>query len=149
MVTEIMNFLRTRQLVLATLACLLVGCSSAPPPATPMTFANFNAQANNDKQISLEGYLRLPVSALVSDTMLIDLYETPDGKGKPVPVSMNIGSGANSVEKPPKDYTEKDLKVHANDGSLVEPQQKVRVSGKLVYSPSASILYRPIDIQKL
>lgn len=134
-------------LVLASL--LWAGCSSPPPPATPQTFSNFNTQANHQKQISLEGYLRLPVTAMVSDTMLLDLFENSDGKGKPVPVSLRIGSSANSVEKPPKDYTDKDLKVHANDGSLIEANQKVRVSGKLIYSPSSSILFAPVDIQKI
>lgn len=138
-----------KKLTLALLASLTWGCSSPPPPATPQTFSNFNVQANHQKQISLEGYLRLPVSALVSDTMLVDLLETPDPKAKNVPVSLYIGSGANQVEKPPKDYTEKDLRVHANDGSLIDPQQKVRVSGKLIYGNPGTILYKPVDIQKI
>lgn len=138
-----------KKMTLALLAYLSWGCSSPPPPATPQTFTSFNTQSNHEKQISLEGYLRLPVTALVSDTMLLDLIETPDSKAKAVPVSLHIGSSANQVEKPPKDYTEKDLKVHANDGSLIEPTQKVRVSGKLIYATSGSILYKPVDIQKI
>ena len=135
-------------ILLGSLLC--AACSSPPPPATPQTFANYNTKANDQKQISLEGYLRLPVSAMISDTMLLDLVETPVSKGKEVPVSLYIGSSANQVEKPPKDYTNKDLKVRANDGSLIEANQKVRVSGKLIYSPSGgSILFKPVDIQKL
>lgn len=144
-----MTLSKSRHLILVALAALVVGCSSPPPPATPMTFDTFNVQANNDKQISLEGYMRLPVAAMVSDTMLVDLYDNPDGKGKAVPVSIYVGSGKNQVEKPPKDYTDKDFKLHANDGSLVTMKDKVRVSGKLVYSPSSSIFYKPIDIQKI
>lgn len=138
-----------KKLTLLLLASLVCACSSPPPPATPQTFSNFNTQANHEKQISLEGYLRLPVTALVSDTMLLDLHETTEPKSKSVPVSLYIGSSANQVEKPPKDYADKDLKVHANDGSLIDPQQKVRVSGKLIYSPSSSILFKPVDIQKI
>ena len=48
-------------------ALTLVGCSSPPPPATPMTFESADNQANAQKQISLEGYMSLPVAALVSD----------------------------------------------------------------------------------
>lgn len=128
--------------------CML-GCSSPPPPATPMQWDNFNVQANHDKQISLEGYMRLPVAAMVSDTMLIDLYQKPERQGKSVPVSMRIGSGKNQVEKPPKDYKDSDFKLHANDGSLVGMGDKVRVSGKLIYSPSSSILFGPVDVQKI
>lgn len=138
------NFLGT-----LALAMLLWGCSSPPPPATPVTWTDFNVQANHDKQISLEGYVRLPAAALVSDTMLVELYEHEDGKGKPLSFSVRIGSGANQVEKPPKDYKENDLKLHANDGSLVGLQEKVRVEGKLVFSPSSSILFAPINVQKL
>lgn len=139
-----------RKLTLTLLACLTWGCSSPPPPATPQTFANYNTQANHDKQISLDGYLRLPVSALVSDTMLLDLHEASDPKSQSVPVSLYVGASANQVEKPPKDYTDKDLKVHANDGSLIEANQKVRVSGKFIYSASGgSILFNPVDIQKI
>lgn len=128
------------------LAC---GCSSAPPPATPMTFANFNVKDNDQKQISLEGYARIPAACMVSDTMLVDLFDNPEGKGKPLSFSCRVGSSANHVEKPPKNYTEKDLKLHANDGSLVESGQKIRVAGKLIFSPSSSILFAPIDIQKI
>ena len=135
---------------LLTFAALTIwGCSSPPPPATPQTFSGYNVQANHEKQISLEGYLRLPAAAMVNDTMLLDLVEAPDSKGKPASVSLYVGTGANQVEKPPKSYTDKDLKVHANDGSLVDSGQKVRVSAKLIYDPSASILYKPVDIQKL
>ena len=81
--------------------------------------------------------------------MLLDLRETPDPKAKFVPVSLRVGSSANQVEKPPKDYTDKDLKVRANDASLIDSNQKVRVSGKLIYSPSSSILFAPVDIQKI
>jgi hypothetical protein len=126
-----------------------VGCSSPPPPATPMTWTNYNTQANNDKQISLEGYARLPVAGLVSDTMLVELYEQPDGKGAFIPFSTRIGSSANQVEKPPENYTQSDFKLHANDGSLVGLNDKIRVSGKLVYSPSTSILFEPIEVVKI
>ncbi|MBS2035346.1 hypothetical protein JST97_10180 [bacterium] len=135
---------------LILLAILAWGCSSPPPPATPQTFSTYNTQANHEKQISLEGYLRFPAAALVSDTMILDLAESLEPKAKVASVSTKVGSSANQVEKPPKDYTDKDLKVHANDGSLVELNQKVRVSGKLIYSASGgSILFAPVDIQKI
>jgi hypothetical protein len=127
----------------------LCGCSSPPPPATPMTFANFNTKENDHKQISIEGYARIPAACMVSDTMLVDLVESPDSKAKPLPFSCRVGSSANHVEKPPKNYTAKDLKLHANDGSLVEPGQKIRVAGQLIFSTSSSILFAPIDIQKI
>ena len=143
-------------LVSTLLGLLLVACASPPPPATPMTFESADAQANHQKQISLEGYMSLPVAALVSDTMLIDLYEKPGKQGRCVSVSCRIGSGKNCVEKPPKDYKESDFKLHANDGSLVSSDAKVKVAGKLLWSkavapgkPNSLVLFAPVDIQKI
>ena len=141
--------MKLRKLAPLLLVCLLSSCASPPPPATPMTFANFNSQANHEKQISLEGYLRLPSTTLVTDTIMIKLCESTDPKSKSLSFSLPVGSGANQVEKPPKDYGQKDLKLHANDGSLVDLSQKVRVSGKLIYSADSSILFAPVDVQKI
>ena len=132
-------------LVLAAIA----GCSASPPPATAVSWKDFRNQANNDKQISLEGYVRLPAAALVSDTMLVELYEQPEGKGETIPFSTRVGSSANQIEKPPEDYTQDDLKLHAGDGSLVGLNDKVRVSGKYIHAESGAILYAPIEIVKL
>lgn len=136
-----------KSLLLLTL--LLVGCASPPPPATPAQWSSYNVQANHDKHISLEGYMRLPSTALVTDTMLIDLYQDKECKTKPLPVSMRIGSGKNQVEKPPKDYQLSDLKLHCDDGSLIGPEQKVRVQGKLIFSPDSSILFGPTYVTKI
>lgn len=142
----------TTSLKLLALAALLVaGCSSPPPPATPVAWKDFNSQAYNDKQISLEGYVRLPAAAMISDTMLLELHEQQDGKGANVSFSTRIGSSANQVEKPPESYKESDLKLHANDGSLVAASDKVRVAGKLIYASggNGTILMAPIDVQKI
>jgi len=135
----------------AVAALLVAGCSSPPPPATPVNWKDFNSQANNDKQVSLEGYVRLPAAALISDTMLLELHEQQDGKGANVSFSTYLGSSANQVEKPPENYKETDLKLHANDGSLVAAGDKVRVAGKLIYASggNGTILMGPIDVQKL
>ena len=132
------------------IALTAIGCSSPPPPATPVTWDGYKVQQNHEKQISLEGYIRLPAAAMVSDTMLLELRKDTSSKEPNLSFSTRVGSGANQVEKPPKDYSDKDLKVRANDGSLIEPNQKVRVSGKFIFSPSGgSILFAPIDIQKI
>lgn len=131
------------------LAAVLIGCSSPPPPATPAQWSDYNVQANHDKHLSLEGYMRLPVAAMVSDTMLVDLYQDKECKTKPLSVSMRIGSGKNQVEKPPKDYKLEDLKLHCDDGSLIGLEQKVRVQGKFIYSPSSSIFFGPTYVFKI
>lgn len=143
--------LKTRIKLWGLTALLCAGCASPPPPATAVSWKDFNTQGNNDKQISLEGYVRMPVAALVSDTMLLELHEQADGKGANVSFSTTVGSSANQMEKPPEKYTDADLKLHAKDGSLVKATDKVRVSGKLIYSssPNSTILFGPIEVQKI
>ncbi len=139
-----------KPLALILTASVLAGCAgSAPGPATPKTFANYNEQANNGQRLSLEGYVRLPAATLVSDTMMLELHEQPDSDKPQISFSIPIGGGANQVEQPPKDYQASDLKVRDKTGALIAPDQKVRISGKLIYSPSSSILYPPIELEKL
>lgn len=137
------------------LALALQGCSSAPPPGAPVTFQTIESQAHHDKQLEIEGYLRLPSMGLVTDTMLIELHPSADDKDQTkVLVSMPIGTGKNQMEKPPKDYKREDLKVHAADGTVVGPKDKVRVSGKYYYNKTSptqvtTFLAKPVQVTKL
>lgn len=112
-----------------TAVLFLVGCSH--PATTPMTFDTAADAANNGQMVSIEGYARLPVSGIINDTMLIDLHQTADEKSPHIGIDVPIGSGANHLEEPPKDYKDSDMKLHASDGSLIAPTDKVRVSGEL------------------
>ena len=66
-----------------------------------------------------------------------------------VPFSTKIGTGNNQVEALPKNFSESDFKVHANDGTLLEPNQKIRVSGKVIGSGESTVLFGPVVIEKL
>jgi hypothetical protein len=136
-------------------AFLLPACSSAPPPGTPVTFQTIENQAHHDQQLEIEGYLRLPRMGLVTDTMLIELHPSADEKdATKVLVSMPVGTGSNQMEKPPKDYKREDLKVHTADGTVVGPDDKVRVSGKYYYNKTSAtqvttFLAKPVSVTKL
>lgn len=117
------------------LALLLVGCAKAPPPSTPMNFDQADAQANHEKQITVEGYPAFPSMAMITDTMFIELHETQDPNSRSINCSCKIGSGPNQLEKPPKDYKDSDLKLHYDDGSLVPLKTKIKVSGQVYWSP--------------
>lgn len=102
-----------------------------------------------EQRVSLEGYFQIPTSVLASDTMLLPMTEKPGGEGGKVPFSTRIGSGNNQVESLPDDFKETDIKVHANDGSLLSKDQKIRVTGKLVGNGDSTILFGPVMIEKL
>ncbi len=65
---------------------------------------------------------------------MLRLYKEDDLRGAPLGVSADFGSQANQVEKPPKQFTDGDLKVHLAGGQVAEFGTKVRVSGQ-VYFP--------------
>jgi len=153
------NFSTMRKLLaLLMLVLWTCGCGSkAAPPATPMTFATVDDEANNGKQVSLEGYPRLPRMGLVNDTIGLDVFEQPEGKGKKITVFARVGTGNNECEKPPKEYTQADLKLHTIDGTVIGADTKVRVSGQVLWSKTSTtdpkahtfMLVSPIEITKL
>ena len=64
---------------------------------------------------------------------MLRLYAGADYAGAPVGVQTPIGRQANQVELAPKQYTDKDLKVHTADGQVAGYGTKVKVSGKVYY----------------
>lgn len=143
-----MLFLR-RMLPALTVLLLLGGCVKPPEPGTPVTWEAVGKGEMREQRVSLEGYFQIPKSMMATDTVLLPLYEKPDGEGMKVPFSTRIGSGNNEIESLPKEFTEADFKVHSSDGSLVSKNQKLRVSGKLIGTKESTILYGPVLIEKI
>ncbi len=105
------------------------GC--AKPVA--VEFSQVCQKENDDKYISVEGYLRTGVSVLCSSrngtrTCGLELTDKPDGQAK-ISVDVEEGTGKSQMEPLPKSYTKESLKVHTEDGSAVGPQDRVRVIG--------------------
>ena len=64
---------------------------------------------------------------------MLRLYGGADYAGAPVGVQTPIGNQANQAELAPKEYTDKDLKVHTTDGQVAGYGTRVKVSGKVYY----------------
>lgn len=111
------------------LLVFVAGCSTPPEPATPTTFPDLCTEQNVDKRVSIEGYFRLPSMFMVSDTALLDFFESPDGEGQTVDVSIEVGTGPNQMEDVPDDFSDDDLKVHTSDNQIVGHNDKVVVAG--------------------
>ena len=125
------------------LSLLLLGAcgeSGPPTPGVPTTFETVCGKANEDKRVSLEGYLDFPpqfsVSKGAETTVMLRMRPAPDSGGAVVGASVRLGNGANHVEMPPKSYTSAHLKVHTADGATVGHRDKIKVSGTMYY-PSA------------
>jgi hypothetical protein len=126
-----------RRIIIAVslIGLVITACSDGPP--TPGELKDFSAicdKANNGKRVAVEGYLRFPSSFKISKSVVLRLYKDTEFKTEPIGVQIDMGNQANQVEQVPKQFTDKDLKVHLADGQVAEIGTKVRVSGK-VYFP--------------
>jgi hypothetical protein len=125
-------------IVLGLFALRLTACGSAekkpPTVGEARDFATVCDKSNEGKRVALEGYLRFPDEINRKIGLVLRLYPTTEFSGQPVGVSTNIGSGPNQVEFMPKEYSDKDLKVHLANGEVAGFGTKVKVSGD-VYFP--------------
>ncbi|MBV9924472.1 MAG: hypothetical protein JOZ96_05470 [Acidobacteria bacterium] len=123
---------------IALLACASAACGGGafgPPTAGELReFAAVCDKANEGKRVAVVGYPRFPEKFTGTSSVVLRLYEKADYAGQPIGVQTPIGREANQAELAPKQYTDKDLKVHTADGQVASYGTKVKVSGK-VYFP--------------
>jgi hypothetical protein len=127
------NMMWLRILLIVTLL-LLVSCSDDPPTVgTDQTFATACDEANDGQRIALQGYLRLPDSFTGDQSVVLRLYETDTFSGVPVGATIPIGTEANEMADVPVSYSDNDLLINLNDGSVAGNGDRVKVSGKMYY----------------
>ena len=121
---------------LLSLVCAACGGGASGPPTAgeAKEFASVCDKANEGKRVAVVGYLRFPEKFTGAQSVVLRLYGGGDYAGAPLGVQTPIGNQANQAELAPKQYTDKDLKVHTSDGQLAGYGTRVRVSGS-VYFP--------------
>jgi hypothetical protein len=119
------------------LALVFAACGGgAPGPPTAgeaKDFASACDKTNEGKRVAIVGYLRFPEKFTGAQSVVLRLYEGGDYAGTPIGVQTPIGKQANQAELAPKQYTDKDLKVHTSDGQVAGYGTKVKVSGRVYY----------------
>lgn len=81
--------------------------------------------------VSFEGFLATPKSAMVSNTMFVDVYQKPNRGGVRLNASFTVGSGKNRVARLAKSYKESDLKIQSNSGVELGNGSKVKIQGEV------------------
>ena len=111
------------------------GGGAPEPPAAGETkdFASVCDKANEGKRVAVVGFLRFPEKFTGTSSVVLRLYAGSDYSGAPIGVQTKIGNQANQAELAPKEFTDKDLKVHTSDGQLAGYGTRVKVSGKVYY----------------
>jgi hypothetical protein len=107
----------------------LGGCTKP----VPVQFAQVCQNENDNKYVSVEGYLRAGVTVLCSSrdgtkTCSLELSDKPDGESK-INVDVEEGTGKSQMEPLPKSYAKDSLKIYVQDGSVIGPKDRVRVIG--------------------
>src|ERR1051325_7464112 len=110
------------------------GASEQPTAGETKDFASVCDKANEGKRVAVVGFLRFPEKFTGPSSVVRRLDGGSDYAGAPVGVQTRIGNQANQVELAPKEFTDKDLKVHTSDGQMAGYGTKVKVSGKVYRS---------------
>jgi hypothetical protein len=111
-------------------ACL-AACSSGPP--TPVTFSDVCQKAG--ERVVIEGHLRLPVMGTncKSNRCMLNLISELQGRVQSITAQVRNtakpDSGVNAIEPLPEKFSDRDLRIHANDGRVVAPNTKLRLTG--------------------
>lgn len=100
-------------------------------------------------RIAFPGYISLSGMGLQSDTLMVELYETPAKKGKPIRVSLYTHGGKNSINKLPSRYKPSDLKINVETGEVLTSEDKVIVHGEHIGGPGEPLcLFKVFVIEK-
>ncbi len=122
--------------LLLTAATLFVtvcsaACSSQPP--APVTFSDVCQKAGD--RVVIEGYLRLPVMGTncKSNRCMLNLISGLQGQVQSITAQVRNtakpDSGVSAMEPLSEKFRAQDLRIHANDGKVVDPNTKLRLTG--------------------
>ncbi len=128
------------QIVLLYFALVSSACKAPPlQPARPATFsticsAEFGAfyderNYTHYRRATISGYIALPNSVMISDTMMLDFYEKPNRGGRLIYASFKVGSGKNEAGRLQRDYKISDLAVNADNGEVLRDGSHVLLEG--------------------
>jgi hypothetical protein len=130
-----------RRTVSLILLCGAVGlgsaCSRRPEPeGIAVEYGKLCALENNGKRVNTEGYLELGSTSFCSGkkgdiSCRLDFKEQPDS-ARNITAYVTEGNGANQMEKVPDNYKPSDLKLRAEDSSMISPRDKVKISGDVI-----------------
>lgn len=126
-------------LVLSSVTVILGACKKDAPPVEPTTFnevctEKFGPYYDERKhsryhRVSFEGYLATPKSAMISNTMFVEVHGGPNRAGKRLLASFRVGSGKNQVERLKNGYKESDMKIESDSGKELGNGSKVKIVG--------------------
>ena len=111
----------------------LTACSSQPP--IPVTFGDICQKTGS--RVVIEGYLRSPGMGTYckSNRCMLNLISGLQWQVQSITAQVRNtakpDSGVNAMEPLSEKFRAEDLRIHANNGKVVEPNTKLRVVGEV------------------
>ena len=109
-----------------------------------MEFSKACAVENEKKIIAVSGYLKPGASVFCSKhggrmDCSFTFAETADA-AKGFSAHIEQGSGANTVDKLKSGYRREDIKIRDSAGNVINPAEKVKLTGKMNVAPDVCFL---------
>jgi hypothetical protein len=133
--------MKSRLILMMIFVCCAVisGCNKT---GTPVEYSKACSSENDNKYIEVSGFLNARSGTFCSNIgggsvkCGFDFLEKP-GDTKTMGADITMGTGANNVEELPKSYKREDIKIHDNNGNVIDFNDKVKLTGKIMVIPGA------------
>lgn len=124
----------------------LAGCKKE---AVRVELSNICSPDNEKKYVTTSGYLDPGSSVFCSNTggrmdCGLDVIADPGGK-RVFGADIEEGSGASEIEKLSGSYKKEDIKIHYDNGGLVNLSDKVTLTGQMSIAPDGSVCFMEVD----
>jgi hypothetical protein len=119
---------------------LAVSCNQT---GVPVEYSKACAAENDKKYIEVSGFLNPGRSVYCSNTgggpvrCGIDLLEAPTSEKVSLSADIERGNSANNIEEIKSSYKKEDVKIHDNNGNIINLADKVKITGKLNVVPGS------------
>ena len=128
-------------LILALISLMLAACAKE---ATPVAFADVCKLENDHKQLSTVGYFDPGITVYCSDSggdyrCGLDFLESVGSENK-FTADLLEGNGKNQLAELPDDYSNEDVKIKTNDGTVIGMEQKARISGEMLITEGVCLM---------
>lgn len=130
----------------------LLAMACAEPAGVPIEYSKACAIENDKKQVEIGGFLNDKGGVFCSNIgggpvrCSFNFTETSNSE-KTMNADIERGTSANQVEELARGYKLEDIKIHANDGNLINFSEKVKITGKINFVPGSDRCY--ITVSKI
>jgi hypothetical protein len=117
----------------------------------PVEYAKACTPENDKKYIEVSGFLSPRTSVYCSNTgggpvrCGVNLLETVNSEKDNISADIERGTSANNIEEIKSSFKKEDIKIHDNNGNIINLSDKVKVTGKMNTVPGTDRCYLTVS----